>query len=317
MKRSQIHEPAPLTDTDPEWYNDTADDAPTEFLVRSRRRGAYSDALGEDATATQVWDDEVRADGKERPRSQALLQEALESMPQGRPSSHRDLIRWRIPTGLVTALALVLTACALWSFLGSGSSGGQSVVVTEPTSTGSSAQAQQAAARVAEQPTPVPTVSTAIGASQLSTITVHVAGAVASPGVYELPAGSLVNDAVQAAGGALNDADSHALNLAEQVTGGTRIYVPRLGEEAPHIHPVEGSSAGQGSASLPTAAGLVNINTATAAELEELPKVGPVLAQSIITWRQENGGFRSVEELQHVSGIGPATYEVLAPLVTL
>lgn len=317
MKRSQIHEPDTVVDTAPEWYRDEADDAPAEFLVRSRRRGAYSDALDEDATAARVWGDELGSDGKERPRSQALLQEALECMPQGRPSSHRDLIRWRIPTGLVTALALVLTACALWSFLGSGSSGGQSVVVTAPTATGSRAQAQQAAARLAEQPAPVSAASTAVGASQPAAVTVHVAGAVASPGVYELPAGSIVNDAVQVAGGALDDADTNALNLAEQVADGSRIYVPRRGEEAPPVQQGVASGVGQGTVSSPAAAGLVNINTATATELEALPKVGPVLAQSIITWRQENGGFKNVEELQHVSGIGPATYEVLAPLVTL
>ncbi len=146
----------------------------------------------------------------------------------------------------------------------------------------------------------------------------HVVGAVAAPGVVELPAGSRVTDAVTAAGSATDDADLAALNLARLVLDGEQVYVPRAGEEVP------GGSAGPAppGTTVPgpaegDAAGPVDLNTATATELDTLPGVGPSIAQRILDWRDLNGPFRTVDDLDEVSGIGPATLERLRPLVTV
>ena len=151
---------------------------------------------------------------------------------------------------------------------------------------------------------------------------VHVAGAVQTPGVYELDSGSRVNDAVTAAGGLRDDADTSAINLAAPASDGSQIYIPVQGEAPPSsaggaeaAHSLAGTGLGTDLGT--DAAGLVNINTASAEELQTLPKVGPVLAASIISWREQYGGFSSVDELDQVSGIGPATLEALRPLVTV
>lgn len=124
------------------------------------------------------------------------------------------------------------------------------------------------------------------------TVTVHVAGAVARPGLVVLPGGSRVADAVVAAGGALPAADLGAINLAAPLRDGDRIEVPLPGAAS-------GSTAGSGP-------GGVDLNRATAAELEALPGVGPVLAARIVAWREEHGPFTAVEDLLDVPGIGEA-----------
>lgn len=153
---------------------------------------------------------------------------------------------------------------------------------------------------------------------------VHVAGAVNSPGVVTLPPGSRINDAIAAAGGPAAGSDPGVLNLAAIVTDGQRIFVPRPGEELPREPAgvaeagTPGPAAGGGAAGTKGAApARVNLNTATAAELDTLPKVGPVLAQSIIDWRLEHGPFVTVEELDAVDGVGPKMLETLLPLVTV
>ena len=135
-------------------------------------------------------------------------------------------------------------------------------------------------------------------------VVIYVAGAVANPGVYGLPAGSRVADALKAAGGLLGEADPGQLNLAEKVRDGQKVHVPRMGETAP-------SGAGGNGGSL------VNINTADARQLEQLPGIGPKLAQSIIEYREKKGGFRSVEELRGVKGIGPSKLEEIKGLVVI
>ncbi|HHX74545.1 MAG TPA: ComEA family DNA-binding protein [Firmicutes bacterium] len=132
-------------------------------------------------------------------------------------------------------------------------------------------------------------------------IFVHVAGAVRRPGVYTLPAGARVIHALEAAGGVLPDGDEHALNLAEPLYDGRHISVPYLGQEAP-------AAATEGK---------VNINTATAEELDRLPGIGPAKAAAIVAYREKNGPFQSLEDLVNVSGIGPSTVETLKEYVTL
>jgi competence protein ComEA len=124
---------------------------------------------------------------------------------------------------------------------------------------------------------------------------VHVAGAVRSPGVYALPAGSIVSDAIDAAGGTLAGAQLDTLNLAAEVSDGQRVYLPGEGTPLPT----------EAKAGIP-ADGVVNLNTASATELESLPGIGPTLAGAIVRYREENGEFQSVEELMRVPGIGPS-----------
>lgn len=129
---------------------------------------------------------------------------------------------------------------------------------------------------------------------------VHVAGAVASPGLYRLGGDARVADALDAAGGAAGDADLDAVNLAGKVSDGERIYVPRKGEVPPAV--VTGGGAGGGGAP----AGPLDLNAATAEQLDALPGVGPATAEAILSYRKEKGRFRSVEELLEVRGIGEA-----------
>jgi len=147
------------------------------------------------------------------------------------------------------------------------------------------------------------------------------AGDVARPGVVELPAGSRVIDAVEAVGGAPPDADLDRLNLAAKLVDGERVFVPKVGQADPGVVPGASGDAGAdgsgGSAGAVAPGGKVNLNTATQAELETLPGVGPVTATSILEWRSEHGAFSSVDELLEVSGIGDATLAEIAPHVTL
>ena len=143
-------------------------------------------------------------------------------------------------------------------------------------------------------------------------VVVHVTGRVAEPGVYELDAGARLVDAVAAAGGALRGADLASLNLAAPAIDGTQVYVPRIGEV-----PRSGLGSAPGPAGGTDATGKVNLNTATAAELETLPGIGPALAARIIEHRTTDGPFASVDDLDDVSGIGAATLEELRPLVTV
>ncbi len=159
--------------------------------------------------------------------------------------------------------------------------------------------------------TAVPATGT-VPPGELPVLVVHVAGAVVAPGVYELAAGSRTDDAIAAAGGPGPDANPNALNLAAPLTDGSRIYVPQVGEELPV--PVATAGAPTGAGSLDAA--IVNVNAATAAELEALPGVGPATALAIVSERDGNGPFLSVDDLDRVPGIGPAKIEALRELVT-
>ena len=151
-------------------------------------------------------------------------------------------------------------------------------------------------------------------------IAVHVAGAVTHPGVVELGAGTRVVDAVEAVGGAHADADLDRLNLAAKLADGQRVYVPKVGEADPgRARWRRRRAAGSGTATGDGAplGGKLNLNTATQAQLEALPGIGPTYAQSILAERQRRGGFTSVNELRGVRGIGDKRFAELAPLVTV
>jgi competence protein ComEA len=151
-------------------------------------------------------------------------------------------------------------------------------------------------------------------------IWVQVAGAVRRPGVYELATGARVFEAVAAAGDFTEEADEEAIALAAQLSDGCRVSVPQLGETAAGA--VEGptqSSAGLtgGASASGLSMGVVSLNSATAEELDGLPGIGPALAQQIITYRETQGPFTSIDQLTDVPGIGPAKLEQLRPLVEL
>jgi competence protein ComEA len=137
---------------------------------------------------------------------------------------------------------------------------------------------------------------------------VHVAGWVREPGVYRVVEGDRVIDAIELAGGPRHGAQVNALNLAALLTDGQQVVVPGPAPPEGEFAPVPGTTPG---------AALVNVNTAAAEELETLPGIGEVLAGAIIEFREQHGPFTSVEELEEVSGIGPATLEEIRELVTV
>jgi competence protein ComEA len=144
-------------------------------------------------------------------------------------------------------------------------------------------------------------------------VVVDVAGRVRRPGLYHLPAGSRIDDALTAAGGARRGVDLTALNLAALLADGQQIVV------GPHAQvvgaPPDSVAAADGAAAASTAP--VSLNTATLEELETLPRVGPVTAQKILDYRAAHGDFTAIDQLKDVSGIGDVTFAGLAPLVTL
>jgi competence protein ComEA len=161
---------------------------------------------------------------------------------------------------------------------------------------------EDAASPEPSRPDATPTAETAI---------VYISGAVLRPDVYRVPAAARVKDVVLAAGGLAADADVGRINLAEHVADAQHIHIPREGEAepAPALADDNTEPAGQGA--------LVNINTASAAELDGLPGIGPALLQRIEEYRTTNGPFQSVEDLRNVKGIGPALFAKIAPLVTV
>ena len=135
---------------------------------------------------------------------------------------------------------------------------------------------------------------------------VHVAGAVRRPGVYRLPAGARVKDAVERAGGARPHGDVNAINLAAKVVDGQQVVVPSRGGGGTGAAATAATAAPAGPAVAATAPGPpISLNTATAEQLDTLDGVGPATAQKIIVWRTQHGGFRSVADLGQVPGIGP------------
>jgi competence protein ComEA len=231
----------------------------------------------------------IRAPGRHAARRQNAARSLLPEAWRGRVSLGPG------PVAVVAVLVAVALALTTWWVLR-----GQAEPV--PATTGSPHALT----------TPVPVGAGASGspsASAPSELVVDVAGKVRRPGIAVLEPGDRVVDAIRAAGGARKGADLSGLNLARLLVDGEQVVV---GVPAPPG--VAASAAGDPAAQ---AGALVNINTASSSQLEELPGVGPVTAESIIAFRTEHGAFSSVEELLDVSGIGDATLAEIAPHVTL
>jgi competence protein ComEA len=191
----------------------------------------------------------------------------------------------------------------------SGSTGGGSAVSPSPTGP-------------APAP-PDPGGDAAVGESRAA-ILVHVLGSVLRPGVYELAEGSRAVDAVAMAGGFAEGAEQASLNLARPLVDGEQLRVLAVGEVPPA--PAGGAGAGSPSSGSPGApsgaaggspGALINLNSATALDLDTLPRIGPAMAARIIAWRDENGPFASVDDLLQITGIGDKTFESLRPLVSV
>jgi competence protein ComEA len=226
--------------------------------------------------------------------------EALERpmAPRSPAERARAWIEWFGIARLMAASVATAIVCA----------GGVWLVRSEPPAT--EASLPRVTTTVASDPAPGTGAPTSTAAAPTAVL-VHVAGAVQEPGVYELPANARVRDAVVAAGGPTETADWNVLNLAAVVADGVKVYVPTLGETVPPslTMPV-GPSPDSGPAEP------VNVNVASAAELESLPGVGPATATAIVTERERNGPFLDVDDLDRVPGIGPAKLEALRGSVT-
>lgn len=210
----------------------------------------------------------------------------------------------RSVSSTIVVVALVAAVCAGIA-LGSGMAAGDGVVIERggaAADTGSLEDAGRADAASGGDGTEGSDEDADAG----ELVVVDVAGAVASPAVVELDAGSRVADALDAAGGLAADADISSLNRAMRVTDGMKIYVPRIGEDdAPPSSSVSEGGAGDQDGAQP----LVSINTATADELDTLPGVGPSTAAAIVEDREQNGPFSALEDLMRVSGIGEKKFE--------
>jgi len=139
---------------------------------------------------------------------------------------------------------------------------------------------------------------------------VYITGAVRRPDVYTLPPGSIVKDGLEAAGGPAPDADLDRVNLAQRLSDGQQVTIPRRGEAVPLTQATVSPSSA-------TPGGRVNLNTASVQELATLPGIGAVLAQRIVDYRTEHGPFKSIEEIKNVGGIGEAKFEQLQGLITV
>ena len=286
--------------------------------------GQSGDAQSQPASAQQDQPNRMSQQPSHMTQSQWGRQGMLQRMPQWM-QGQMPQVDLRKLAALMSVLALVALGLG-WTSLRRPASLDDRLPIA---SSGSTGQASPSAA-VAD-PAEVGTKPAALGQSAATgPVFVHVAGAVLSAGVVQLPNGSRVVDAVAAAGGLRPDADSNRVNLAATLLDGSQVMIPSLGQPNPVQVPVaQGSASGlsAGGSSAPGSAGAVsgagevagpvNLNTATLEQLEALPGVGPATAQAILAFRDKEGSFNSVEALLDVRGIGDAKFEALRELVTV
>lgn len=232
------------------------------------------------------------------------LLELPSTVARGRYAVSRQAV---VGVALVVAVAVAVLAGRY--YLARGEAAPEPVAVEEPVAAQESGETPFAA-----DPTPSDTGATADTTPQ--EVTVHVVGQVRRPGVVSLPAGSRVTEALEEVGGETSGADLTGVNLARPLVDGEQVVVPEPGESPAPAGPT-GGGADRGSPGPAGGDTPVNLNTADLTTLETLPGVGPVLAQRILDWRTEHGGFTAVEELGEVSGVGEKTYAQLADKVAV
>jgi len=219
------------------------------------------------------------------------------------PDKLRDWIEWFGLARIITSAIAVVVVCV----------GGWWLVRTPPAPPESALPvvAAEVAVGSATLPPPIRPQQTDTVDTDPSVVTVHVAGAVLVPGVFELPANSRVAGAIDRAGGPSAEADVGALNLAAPLVDGTRVYVPAVGEDVPIAIGAPGPVVNED-----VQTGPVDVNSASAGELESLPGVGPATAAAIVAERDRNGPFVSFADLERVPGIGPSKLAAMEGLVT-
>jgi competence protein ComEA len=210
----------------------------------------------------------------------------------------RHLPAWtsnKLRLGIIVCVALGTIVLA-WNWLGSSApASGAEAMLDAPLDAALDADLNEASITVATAGAP-------------STVIVYISGAVRAPDVYKLPSEARVKDLVLAAGGPTADADTARINLAEQLKDSQHIHMPRMGEPAGDAaEDPAGTSQG----------GLLDLNTASAADLEGLPGIGASLAERIVEFRTSNGPLKVVDDLRNVKGIGSALFSKIAPLVTV
>lgn len=283
--------------------------------AQSRASGT-GDGVPGDARVTQL---------RGAPQSAAVQEGAPDRGPLGGPE------RSAVPSGaigrvrglhftrrhLVVVAALLLLGALVGGYALTRS---RSIPVTAPVPV---AVQHPGAPTPAPGPPQAPSATGAASPTPAAMVRVHVAGEVRRPGVHTLPLGSRVVDAIEAAGGLTPAGRPGELNLAQQLTDGQQVLIgggTRPGGEVrggtPNA-PVGGTGGAGGTTTGAAPGGKVNLNSATEAQLDALPGVGPVTAQKIVAWRTEHGRFTRIEELQEVPGIGPKSFAELAPHVTV
>lgn len=246
--------------------------------------------------------DELGTGPRAGPGPQPVAPEAPVGAPAAPPAPRRAAgaepgtgllgLGWAFGREHLVAVAIIVLAGVGWAALSMAQARTLPVAVAAPTP-------------VESPPAPTPTPTPRV-------VQVHVLGAVAEPGIVRLPEGARVHEAIEAAGGLTRQARPGELNLAAPVADGAQIVIGTARDPGGRV---QGSAGGAAGSPGGDAAGTLDLNAATAEQLDTLPGVGPVTAASIIAWRTRHGRFSRVEELQEVDGIGPKTYAQLAPLV--
>ena len=313
---AEVADAADELDPDDDWSAESdqaATDADTVATPRHRSPGNPTPGTGDDA-AQDISDEPEDPDEPTRPRAHRINGRwgrfaelwVPEPLRNARIDPGR---RGMIVLVLVAAIAAVATAFGVWRDRPEPRPVETSVVAAVGELSASPSATLSPAATTGADPgaaTPAPS----------SEILVSVTGLVANPGVVRLPADSRVADAITAAGGTQAGANLTGMNLAAKLADGDSVVVadtPAAVGPAPAA--ASGSAGASGGSS--SSSGLINLNTADEAALDTLPGVGPVMAQNIISWRDSNGKFSSIEQLQEISGIGPSRYAQISGLVTV